>query len=65
MKFQRYGKSFQMVIENGNDLEEAQKLDETLWGAISAPNTAFACDPQLLTLMDADKKGRITVTDVK
>ncbi|MBQ6472404.1 MAG: hypothetical protein IJJ33_10500 [Victivallales bacterium] len=65
MKFNRYGKSFQMVIENGNDLEDALKLDEALWGAISAPNAAFACDPRLLELMDSDKKGRITSTDVK
>ena len=64
MRFQRYGKSFQMVIENGRDLEEVLTLDEALWGALSAPKDIFDGDPVLFQLLDEDKSGRITNTNI-
>lgn len=65
MEFKRFGKSFQMVLRDGNDLAEALTLDESLWVALSAPNTAFKCDPKLLEFMDIDKDGRITAKDLR
>ena len=65
MKFARYGKSYQMVIENGQDLSEVLQLDEALWGATSAPSHVFHCDPQLITALDQGAKGRVTCEDIK
>lgn len=65
MRFKRYGKSYQMVIENGCDLKEALSLDEALWGAVSAPSSVFICDPKLIELLDEGAKGRITSTDIR
>lgn len=65
MRFARYGKSHQMVIENGQDLSEVLQLDEALWGATSAPSHVFQCDPQLVAALDQGAKGRITCEDVK
>ncbi|NMA47632.1 MAG: hypothetical protein GX945_13830 [Lentisphaerae bacterium] len=65
MRFARYGKSHQMVIENGQDLSEVLQLDEALWGATSAPAQVFYCDQQLIAALDQGAKGRITCEDVK
>jgi uncharacterized membrane protein YhdT len=65
MKFARFGKSYQMVIENGQDLSEVLQLDEALWGATSAPAQVFHCDPQLIKALDLGAKGRITCEDIK
>lgn len=65
MNFKRYGKSFQMVIRDGLDLEQAVNLDDALWGAVSAPANVFACDPKLTELLDTAKTGRITSSDMR
>ena len=48
MKFTNVGKTYQMVIENGNDLEGILTLDEAIWGATSAPTIALKADPVLI-----------------
>lgn len=65
MEFKRFGKSFQMKLEDGNDLKEALTLDESLWVALSAPNEVFRCDPKLLEFLDVDNDKRITTKDVR
>ena len=64
-EFARFGKSFQLLVRNGYDLEEAVKLDEALWGAISAPADLLIPDPRLRALLDASKTGRITSREVR
>ncbi|MBQ7176026.1 MAG: hypothetical protein IJS08_01315 [Victivallales bacterium] len=64
-EFSRFGKSFQLLVRNGYDLEEAVKLDEALWGAISAPADLLIPDPRLRALLDASKTGRITSREVR
>ena len=65
MEFRRFGKSFQMKLENGVDLKEAMTLDEALWVALSAPKDAFQCDPSLVNFLDVDNDGRITAKDIR
>lgn len=66
MEFRRFGKSFQMVLQDGNDLKEALTLDESLWVALSAPVTAFfRCDPKLFDYLDVNKNGRVTSKELK
>lgn len=64
-RFRRYGKAFQLRIENGADLGNVLSLDESLWVATSAPVSAFRCDGRFLELMDADGSGRISSEEVK
>lgn len=64
-EFSRFGKSFQLLVRNGYELEEAVKLDEALWGAISAPADLLIPDPRLRALLDASKTGRITSREVR
>ena len=65
MRFIRQGKAYQLVIRNGFDLEEALRLDEALWVAMSAPNSAYTCDPKFIRLVDSDGNGNITTEEVK
>lgn len=65
MNFNRYGKSYQMVLQNGKDLKEALTLDEALWMALSAPINYFNSDPKFMELMDTDHNGRVTSCEVR
>ena len=66
MEFRRFGKSFQMVLKDGNDLVEALELDESLWVALSAPTSAFfRCDPKLFDYLDINKNGRVTSKELR
>lgn len=65
MEFTNVGKTFQLVINNGEDLKNVLTLDEALWGATSAPAAAFACDPVLVSILDPNKTGRITSNVIK
>ena len=66
MEFRRFGKSFQMVLNDGNDLVEALNLDESLWVALSAPTSAFfRCDPKLFDYLDVNKNGRVTSKELR
>ncbi len=65
MKFVRQGSTYQMIIENGLDLQGVLALDEALWVAMSAPIEAFACDPQFLKYIDLDNNQQIGSEEVK
>ena len=65
MKFTNVGKTYQMVIENGNDLEGILTLDEAIWGATSAPTIALKTDPVLIKALDPTASGRITSNALK
>ncbi len=65
MKFTNVGKTYQMVIENGKDLEGILTLDEAIWGATSAPTVALKADPVLIKALDPTASGRITSNALK
>ncbi|MGA1870606.1 MAG: hypothetical protein ACMUJM_18890 [bacterium] len=65
MRFRKYGKSYQLVIETGEDLEDVLTLDESLWAATSIPASALQCDRKLIELLDSDGSGRITSNKLK
>jgi len=65
MKFQKVGKAYQLIINNGQDLQDALTLDEALWVAMSAPVKAYTCDPKALTYIDTLKLGSITTETLK
>jgi len=63
--FKQYGKTFQLRIENAQDLEAALSLDEALWVATSAPTDVFRCDKTFISMLDSDKSGRIHTHEIK
>jgi len=65
MRFQRYGKTYQLRVRTAEDLKHVLSLDESLWVATSAPTNVFRCDPALPALLDRDGNGRINTDDVK
>ncbi len=65
MKFTYAGKAYQLVIRDGNDLQDALQLDEALWVAMSAPNKAYTCEPKFLAYVDTDNNGSITSSEIK
>ena len=52
MRFNKYGKSYQLVIETGDDPEDILTLDESLWASTSLPAGAFQCDTKLIEFLD-------------
>lgn len=65
MRFQQYGRTYQLDIATAADLELLLTMDETLWVATSAPVSAFRCDPKFLKFLDADGNGRICSNELK
>ena len=65
MVFQRFGRSIHLKIESAADLARACELDEALWVATNAPVSQLRTDATLLSMLDADGKGRITVRELK
>lgn len=65
MKFNHTGKTYQLVIQDGNDLQDALKLDEALWVAMSAPTQAYSCDPKFLSFVDTDCNNTVTTSEIK
>lgn len=63
--FHNFGGSYQLKIENAEDLEKIQELDETLWAATSVPISNLHCDKKFLTYLDTDKNGRIRTDELK
>jgi len=63
--FKQYGKTFQLRIENADDLKAALKLDESLWVATSAPTDVFRCDQTFISMLDEDGSGRIHTNEMK
>ena len=65
MAFKRYGRSYHLVIETAQDLEQILRLDEALWVATGAPLETLNCDATLLALVDYDNNGRILCDEMK
>jgi len=65
MTFLKYGRSYQLRIEDADDLVHLLHLDESHWMATSAPVAAFTCDPVFLEFVDADRNGRIRSGEVR
>jgi hypothetical protein len=65
LRFQQYGRTYQLSIESAADLEALLDLDETLWVATSAPVSAFRCDAKLLATLDGEGNGRICSDELK
>ncbi len=65
MKFKRYGKAFQLVVQAAKDIPNVLKLDDSHWAVTSAPTTAFKCDAQFLRALDYDNNGRIRTDELR
>jgi len=65
VRFARYGRTYQLLIQNAQDLQDVLRLDESLWVATSAPIKAFRCDEQFLKLVDTDHDARIHTEELK
>jgi len=63
--FKNYGGSYQLRIQDAQDLEKIQGLDETHWAATSVPIDSLNCDRVLASYIDTDKNGRIRTDEVK
>ena len=54
-----YGGSYQLRIQNAEDLEKIQVFDEVHWAATSIPTDSLNCDKEFTAYVDTDKNGRI------
>jgi len=63
--FKNYGKSYQLRIQDAQDLEKIQVLGETHWAATSIPISSLNCDPVFISCVDTDQNGRIRIHEVK
>ena len=65
MQFRKVGKTRQLAIEGGEDLEQVLSLDESLWMATSAPIAQFAADRRFLAFVDTDADARIHSNELR
>ena len=63
-KFSTVGGVTRVNIESGDDIAHLNELDQKLWTVLSCPVKGLEFDERTLTLMDADKDGRIRVNEV-
>jgi len=63
--FRNYGGSYQLSIQNAEDLEKIQALDEVHWAAISIPIDSLHCDKAFTAYVDTYKNGRIRPEELK
>ena len=63
-KFSTVGGVTRVNIETGEDIAHLNELDQKLWTVLSCPVKGLEFDEKTLTLMDADKDGRIRVNEV-
>ncbi|MBL7068907.1 MAG: hypothetical protein ISS34_03540, partial [Candidatus Omnitrophica bacterium] len=63
--FKNYGRSYQLRIQNAQDLEKIQVLDEAHWAATSIPISSLNCDPVFASYVDTDQNGRIRTNELK
>ncbi|MDP8292538.1 MAG: kinesin, partial [Candidatus Orphnella occulta] len=63
--FKNYGKSYQLRIQDAQDLEKIQVLGETHWAATSIPISSLNCDPVFISCVDTDQNSRIRIHEVK
>jgi hypothetical protein len=65
MHFDRHGRTYQLRIQDAEDLDAVLELDDSLWVATSAPISALSCDPTFLDLVDVDDNGRIRADEIR
>ena len=63
--FKNYGGSYQLRIQDAQDLEKIQVLDEVHWAATSVPINNLNCDHVFASYVDSDQNGRIRTNEVK
>ncbi|PIE32980.1 hypothetical protein CSA56_13705 [candidate division KSB3 bacterium] len=63
--FEHYGKSYHLIIETADALEQIIELDEAHWVATTAPISTINADPEFLALLDSDCDGQIRSEEVK
>ncbi|HUU42860.1 MAG TPA: hypothetical protein VMX57_03725, partial [Planctomycetota bacterium] len=63
--FNRFGRSYHLVIETAADLETLITLTRPLWVATSAPIDTITCDRTFLELVDSDHNGRILAYEMR
>ena len=63
--FRNYGGSFQLRIQNAQDLENIQELDDALWAATSITINNLSCDPAFASYVDTDQNGRIRTDEFR
>ncbi len=63
--FKNYGGSYQLRIQDAQDLEKIQVLDEAHWAATSVPINSLNCDCVFASYVDTDQNGRIRTNELK
>ena len=63
-KFCTVGGVTRVNIESGADIAHLDELDQKLWTVLSCPVKGLEFDERTLTLMDADKDGKLRVNEV-
>ncbi|MDP8216199.1 MAG: hypothetical protein P9L98_02610 [Candidatus Kaelpia imicola] len=63
--FKNYGGSYQLRIQNAQDLEKIQVLDDAHWAATSIPIDSLNCDCAFASYVDTDKNGRIRTNELR
>ena len=63
--FKNYGGSFQLRIQDAQDLEKIQVLDDAHWAATSVPVNSLSCDPAFASYMDTDRNDRIRTDEFR
>lgn len=61
IRFRKFGRSWQPVLENAADLQAALSLDPAHWAATGAPIKTLHCDELLLKLLTDENSGRLTL----
>jgi hypothetical protein len=62
--FFRAGGFDQVKLGSGADLANLDALDQKLWVALACPTTGLEIDPRTLSLIDADKDGRVRAPEL-
>ena len=65
LTFKNYGGSYQLKIQDAQDLENILVLDVTHWAATSIPIDSLNCDHVFTSFLDTDQNGRIRTDEVK
>ncbi len=65
LRFKNYGGSYQLKIQDAQDLEKVRFLDEVYWAATSIPIESLDCDPALAAYLDTDNNHRIRSGEFK
>jgi hypothetical protein len=63
-RFFRAGGAEQVSLDSADDLRSLSSLDQKLWVALACPTTGLSIDAATLSLIDADKDGRIRAAEL-